>query len=43
MKFSGVREFSVTVGEKEFYAAPVEVESDVVASWRTDAVHLLGD
>ena len=29
--------------KKEFYAAPVEVGSDVVASWRTDAVHLLGD
>ena len=36
-------EFTVTLGEKDFYAAPVEVGSDVVASWRTDAVHLLGD
>ena len=43
LEVGGVREFSVTVGEKEFYAAPVEVGSDVVASWRTDAVHLLGD
>ena len=43
LEVGDVREFSVTVGEKEFYAAPVEVGSDVVASWRTDAVHLLGD
>ena len=39
----GVGEFTVTLGEKDFYAAPVEVGSDVVASWRTDAVHLLAD
>ena len=43
LEIGEVGEFSVTVGEKEFYAAPVEVGSDVVASWRTDAVHLLGD
>ncbi len=43
LEVGGVREFSVTVGEKEFYAAPVEAGSDVVASWRTDAVHLLDD
>ena len=43
LEVGGVREFSATVGEKEFYAAPVEVGSEVVASWRTDAVHLLGD
>ena len=43
LEVGGAREFSVTVGEKEFYAAPVEVGADVVASWRTDAVHLLGD
>ena len=41
LEVDGVRDFSVTVGEKEFYAVPVEVGSDVVASWRTDAVHLL--
>ena len=39
----GIGEFTVTLGEKDFYAAPVEVGSEVVASWRTDAVHLLGD
>ena len=39
----GVGEFTVTLGEKEFYAAPVQIGSDVVASWSTDAVHLLGD
>ena len=33
----------MTIGEKEFYAAPVEVGTSVVASWRSDAVHLLGD
>ena len=43
LEAGGAREFSVTVGEKEFYAAPVEVGTNVVASWRTDAVHLLGD
>ena len=43
LEVGGVREFSVTVGEKEFYAAPVEVGSEIVASWRTDAVHVLGD
>ena len=43
LEVGGVREFTVTVGEKDFYAAPVEVGSGVVASWRTDAVHLLGD
>ncbi len=36
-------EFTVTLGEKDFYAAPVEVGANVVASWRADAVHLLGD
>ena len=43
LEVGGVGEFTVTLGEKDFYAAPVEVGSDVVASWRTDAVHLLGD
>ena len=43
LEVGGAREFSVTVGEKEFYSAPVAVGSDVVASWSTDAVHLLGD
>ena len=43
LEVDGVPEFTATVGEKEFYAAPVEVGSDVIASWRTDAVHLLGD
>ena len=43
LKVGGVGEFTATLGEKDFYAAPVEVGSEVVASWRTDAVHLLGD
>ena len=43
LEVGDVGEFTVTLGEKDFYAAPVEVGSDVVASWRTDAVHLLGD
>ena len=43
LEAGGAREFSVTIGEKEFYAAPVEVGTSVVASWRSDAVHLLGD
>ena len=43
LEVGGVGEFTVTLGEKDFYAAPVEVGSEVVASWRTDAVHLLGD
>ena len=43
LEVGGVGEFTVTLGEKDFYAAPVQVGSDVVASWRTDAVHLLGD
>ena len=43
LEVGGGGEFTVTLGEKDFYAAPVEVGSDVVASWRTDAVHLLGD
>ena len=43
LEVGGVGEFTVTLGEKDFYAAPVEVGSDVVASWRTDAVHPLGD
>ena len=43
LEVGGVAEFTVTLGEKDFYAAPVEVGSDIVASWRTDAVHLLGD
>ena len=43
LEVGGVGEFTVTLGEKDFYAAPVEVGSDVVASWRTDAVHLLED
>ena len=43
LEVGGVGEFSVTLGEKDFYAAPVQIGSDVVASWRKDAVHLLGD
>ena len=43
LEVGGGGEFTVTLGEKDFYAAPVEVGSDVVASWGTDAVHLLGD
>ena len=43
LEVGGVGEFTVTLGEKDFYAVPVEVGSDVVASWRTDAVHPLGD
>ena len=43
LEVGGIGEFTVTLGEKDFYAAPVEVGSDVVASWRTNAVHLLGD
>ena len=43
LEVGGAGEFTVTLGEKDFYAAPVEVGSDVVASWRTDAVHLLAD
>ena len=43
LEVGGAGEFTVTLGEKDFYGAPVEVGSDVVASWRTDAVHLLED
>ena len=43
LEVGGLPEFTVTVGEKDFYAAPVEIGADVVASWRADAVHLLGD
>ena len=43
LEVGGAGEFSVTMGDKEFYSAPVEVGSDVVASWSADAVHLLGD
>ena len=43
LEVEGAPEFSVTVGEKEFYAAPAEVGSGVVVSWSTNAVHLLGD
>ena len=43
LEVDGAPEFSVTVGEKDFYSAPVAVGSDVVASWSTDAVNLLGD
>ena len=43
LEVGGLAEFTVTVGEKDFYAAPVEVGADVVASWRADAVHLLED
>ena len=42
LEVDAVREFAATVGEKEFYAAPVEMGSEVVASWHADAVHLLG-
>ena len=42
LEVDGAPEFSVTVGEKEFYAEPAEVGSGVVVSWSTDAVHLLG-
>ena len=37
----GAGEFSVTLGEKAFFASPVEVGTEVVASWSPDAVHLL--
>ena len=43
LEVGGAGEFTVSLGEKDFYAAPVEVGSDVVASWHSDAVHLLGD
>ena len=43
LEVGGVGEFSVTLGEKAFDAAPVDVGSDVVASWQGNAVHLLGD
>ena len=43
LNVEGSREFSVTMGEQAFFAAPVEVGSDVVASWSAEAVHLLGD
>ena len=41
LEVGSVREFLVSVSEQEFYAAPVEPGSAVVASWSTDAVHLL--
>ena len=43
LEVGGVREFSVTLRERAFDAAPVEMGSDVIASWQGDAVHLLGD
>ena len=43
LEVGATREFLATVGEKAFYTAPVEVGSEVVASWSADAVHLLGD
>ena len=43
MDVAGVGEFSVTLGEKAFFDTPVEVGSEIVASWSTDAVHLLED
>ena len=43
LEVEGAPEFSVTIGEREFYGAPAEVGSGVVASWSTDAVRLLGD
>ena len=43
LEVGGVGEFTVTVGEQDFYGAPVVVGSNVVATWRADAVHLLGD
>jgi len=43
LEIGGAGEFTVTLGEKDFYVAPVEVGSSVIASWRPDAVHLLGD
>jgi len=39
----GCAEFSATVAEGEFYRSPVAVGDAVVASWNTDAVHLLRD
>ena len=43
LDLAGAEEFSVTLGEKAFFSAPVEVGSEVVVSWGADAVHLLGD
>ena len=43
LSVDGTPEFSVTLGEKEFFSSPVEIGSDVVASWSVDAVHLLWD
>lgn len=37
----GVDEFTVTMGEADFYCAPVEPGDDVHASWDDDSVHLL--
>ena len=43
LDLAGAEEFSVTLGEKAFFSAPVEVGSEVVVSWGADAVQLLGD
>ena len=43
LSVDGAQEFSVTLGEKAFFSAPVDVGSDVVASWSDEAVHILGD
>ena len=36
-------EFSIVLNEQAFFSAPVDVGSEVVASWNADAVHLLAD
>lgn len=41
LSVDGAQEFSVTLGERTFFSDPVDVGSDVVASWSDEAVHLL--
>ena len=42
LSVDGAQEFSVTLGERAYFSDPVDVGSDVVASWSDEAVHLLG-